>query len=71
MSQLIHLAYFEGTGYGKGHGVPFTPENEHILREVLDLYKEFQLDCPITLEVREDDYMNCTNYKQMVSLIKK
>lgn len=69
--KLIHLAYFSGTGYGKGHGVPFTSENEHILKEVLDLYKEYHLDCPITLEVREDDYMDCKNYKQMVSLIKK
>ena len=56
---LIHLASCEGNGYGKGHGTGFDvddPASMAVLEEVLGLYEEYKLSCPITLEVREDNF---------------
>ena len=59
---LIHLAGFEGNGYGKGHGVPLKYEDD-VLIEFVRAYNLLNYDCPITLEVREDDYCNPHNYQ--------
>lgn len=58
---LIHLASMEGNGYSKGHGTPFKEEDKKLI-EFVDSYKKFRYKCPITLEVREDDYFNPINY---------
>ena len=60
---LIHLATFKGCGYTTEygeHGSGFnheTGEGMATLKEVFDLYEKHSLSCPITVEVREDDYM--------------
>jgi hypothetical protein len=59
---LIHLATFKGNGYASAfgeHGSGFnceTGEGMDTLRKVFDLYEKHSLSCPITVEVREDDY---------------
>ena len=58
--KLIHLATFEGSGYGKGHGIGFTDKSE--MMEFVKLYKELGLNCPITLEVAEVDYLESKSY---------
>lgn len=61
---LIHLSYAKGIGQGKTrHGQPFTSSNQDILEKIMDLYYKYNYNCPITIEVLEDDYVSCSNYK--------
>lgn len=62
--KLIHLADFKGNGYGKeNHGTPFGKHNKDKLRSIIDLYNKYEYKCPITLEVREDDFLISDCYK--------
>lgn len=67
---LVHLAGFEGDGYGKGHGTPFSLDNGGrglvILEDFLRLYDELDMSCPVTLEVREDDYLIADGYASSI-----
>lgn len=66
---LIHLSTYSGNGGGKGHGIAFTEETYPQLCEILDLYEKYNYSCPITLEVREDNYLVCDQYKQTRDLV--
>lgn len=62
--KLIHLADFKGNGYGKeNHGTPFGKHNKDKLRDIINLYNKYNYSCPITLEVREDDFLVSDCYK--------
>lgn len=65
--KLIHFNSFVENGYKKNHGTPFTRQEE--VDRILDLYEAYGYDCPLTLEIREDDYADCVNYRQTKQLI--
>lgn len=68
--KLIHLSDTIGNGYGKGkHGMPFTEDSANTLYRYLDLYENMKLDCPITLEVAEEDYLVCDGYRKTKELV--
>ena len=52
-------------GVNKGHGMPFDDIND--IERIVEYYRKYNFNTDIVYEVREDDYMNCTNY----SLIKQ
>lgn len=69
---LIHLANTLGNGYGpQEHGCGYRNNKEDLttLKEVVNLYKKYNYSCPVTIEVQEDDYLNCTNYLQTHDLL--
>lgn len=54
---LIHLSKTVGNGMGKGkHGQPFKEGDEDIVFDYLDRYKKYNYNCPIVLEVAENNY---------------
>lgn len=62
---LIHLAGCAGNGYGEGHGTGFdhrSGEGMDLLEDVFDLYSATGLSCPVTIEVREDDFLESDIY---------
>lgn len=59
-AKLIHLATFEGNGYGKGHGLAIKDKLE--MMEFVRMYKSLGMTCPITLEVAEDNYLDSQSY---------
>ena len=65
--KLIHFNNMQGNGYVKNHGVSF--KNLYEVNKLLELYEKYQYRCPLTLEIREDDYLNCVNYKRTKKLI--
>lgn len=70
--KLIHLSNTIGTGYGRSrHGQPFSDETYPMMQYYLDLYREYEYTCPITLEVAENDYLNCLGYKESLRLYNK
>ena len=70
--KLIHLADFKGSGYGAGyHAIPFTKETDYKLRQILDLYHEYEYNCPITIEVTEKDYLEPQGFISNALMIKE
>lgn len=67
LCKLIHFNELQQNGYGKSHGVGF--QNQQGVDEVLNLYRKYDFTCPITIEIREDDYLDCKNYRQTKSLV--
>ena len=72
---LIHLANARNYGVGPDHGTPFLAEDQALLDEILNLYKNYGFDCPLTLEINEPDYERYINYQAtletLTPLIKK
>lgn len=63
---VIHLANAIDFGYGDGHGVGFdTEEDVEILKEILGLVKEIDFKGLLTLEVAENDYLNCIVFEKL------
>ena len=60
--KLIHFNNMRNNGYGKDHGIGFDSDEE--VKELLSYYEKYHFTCPLTLEIREDDYNNCINYKE-------
>lgn len=57
---------------GRGrHGQPFSNETYPMMQHYLDLYREYEYTCPITLEVAENDYQICLGYKESLRLFNK
>lgn len=65
--KLIHFNDFIGNGYQINHGTSFTSQAK--VDHLLTLYRKYQYDCPLTLEIREDDYENCINFQKTKKLI--
>lgn len=59
---LIHLANCTNFGFGDDHGTPFTSKDQALLEEIVALYRQYQYDVPVTLELREESYTNYQNY---------
>lgn len=61
---LIHLANVGDNGYGKNnHGIGFIQGKDlDLLYDIMKLYNKYEYNCPITIEVREEDYLNPINY---------
>ena len=69
---LIHLSDVKNLGlYPKEHGIGFSPDREFMLKLLLDLYKSNDLNCPITIEIAEEDYFDCKNYRHNRELLNK
>jgi len=67
---LIHLCDIYGSGYGKGrHGVPFKESTYPKLESILDLYVKYSYECPLTLEVEEQDFSICDGYAGTKKLV--
>lgn len=70
--KLIHLATYKGNGYGKGkHGIGFEDCNYPDIQNFVRLYKKYGYNCPITLEVEEEDYYNCKRFEKTKELLEK
>lgn len=67
--KLIHFNNLQDNGYRENHGTPFETLDE--VMELLELYEKYQYDCPLTLEIREDNYLDCCNYKKTKNLIEE
>lgn len=60
----IHLADCVGFGYKKGqHGAGYTEDNHVGLDLAIELYFKYNYNCPICLEIQEEDYSICSNYE--------
>lgn len=71
----IHLAYVKESGIKyENHGMPFDVEDKEsimVLDNILRLYKKYNYTCPLTLEVREEDYLNCVNFIKTAKAVKE
>lgn len=65
--KLIHFNDFKENGYGINHGTGF--ENQQKVDELLGLYEKYAYHCPLTLEIREEDYTNCVNYRRTKDML--
>lgn len=65
--KLIHFNDFTGNGYGKNHGTGFVGQER--VDALLDLYRAYGYGCPLTLEIREEDYKDCVNYRQAKAMV--
>ncbi|MCI8892317.1 MAG: hypothetical protein HFH34_13460 [Eubacterium sp.] len=39
--------------------------------ELMRLYRTYAFDCPLTLEIREEDYQDCRNYRKTKEMLEK
>lgn len=69
--KLIHLANSNYNGLMENHGTPFLEKDLDILKSIMDCYKKYNYSCPITIEVRENDYNNSVNFQQTLINLKK
>jgi hypothetical protein len=69
LCRLIHFNDFIGNGYRRNHGTGFTSQEK--VDGILDLYRKYQYNCPLTIEIREDDYKNCVNYRMTKGMIEE
>ncbi len=67
--RLIHLNDFTGNGYGKNHGTPFREQEQ--AEELIRLYRKYAYDCPLTLEIREENYQDCVNYRKTKKMLEE
>lgn len=67
--KLIHFSSLCDNGYRENHGMPFESVDE--VRLFLELYEKYQYQCPLTLEIREDNYLDCINYRKTKKLIER
>ena len=65
--KLIHFNDFVRNGYRKNHGTGFTSQEK--VDHLLGLYRKYRYDCPLTLEIREEDYDDCVNYRNTKRMI--
>ncbi len=65
--KLIHFNDFIQNGYMKNHGTGFTSQEK--VDYLLGLYRKYQYDCPLTLEIREEDYGDCVNFRSTKKMI--
>ena len=68
-AKLIHLARISNHGCGQDHGLPFSENDKEQLKEIISLYRKYQYTCPITIEVKEDDYHNAVNFQMTRELL--
>ncbi len=67
LCKLIHFNDFIGNGYQENHGTGFVSQKK--VDDFLALYRKYEFDCPLTLEIREENYENCVNFRTTKRLI--
>lgn len=67
--KLIHLARINKHGCGADHGLGFSEDNREQMSHIISLYRKYQYTCPITIEVKEDDYYNAVNFQMTRELL--
>ncbi len=67
--KLIHFNDFIGNGYQINHGTGFASQEK--VDYLLELYRKYQFDCPLTLEIREEDYEDCVNFRNAKRMIEE
>ena len=67
--KLIHLNNSCGNGYRENHGTSFETMAE--VQTILNLYEKYKYHCPLTLEIREKNYLDCCNYRKTKKLIEE
>ena len=65
--KLIHFNDFIGNGYLQNHGTPFRDPKK--AGDLLEMYRKYNYDCPMTLEIQEENYKNCINYRQTRAML--
>lgn len=71
----IHFCNIKNWGLKNlDHGYFFDKNNKNdliLIKQIFDLLDEFKLDVSLTLEVRENDYIECENFKKTLDAIKQ
>lgn len=67
MCKLIHFNDFVGNGYRENHGTGFDSQEK--VDTLLELYQKYGYNCPLTLELREEDYEDCVNYRRTKAMV--
>lgn len=67
--KLIHLARIDTHGCGKDHGLGFKEKDKDQLAQIVSLYRKYHYMCPITIEVKEDDYNDAKNFASTRTLL--
>ena len=72
---LIHLSYTEYHGFEKYHGFPYVDEDFdrkciRTLKHVERLYTTLEYNCPVTLEIYENNIQYAENYSKTIDTIK-
>lgn len=63
---LIHLADVIDIGFSEEkHGIKFSKDRYKRLHDVLYFYQKYQYNCPITIEIKEENYYINNNFKEM------
>ena len=65
--QLIHVNDFVENGYMKNHGTGFSSQEK--VDDLLGLYRKYRYNCPLTLEIREENYGDCVNFRSTKRMI--
>ncbi len=65
--RLIHFNDLTGNGYGRNHGTAFQDWDK--AKAWIALFQKYHYECPFTLEIREDDYKNCINYRKTKAML--
>lgn len=69
---IIHLSNARGFGYDNNHGIGFDTEEEiELLKELLEYIKEIDFQGILTLEVQEENYLNCVVFEKLKKQIEK
>lgn len=71
-AKLIHLANCNYNGLMENHGTAFTKKEEDMnkLKQIMECYKKYEYNVPITIEVREINYNNSLNFKETLENLK-
>lgn len=70
--KLIHLSGRRGWGIGINHGIPLSyAQDRDFIKEILETRLNNGIQCPITLEVREDDINKAENFSETLKAIQR
>ena len=69
---IIHLSNAIGFGYDEGHGTSFsTKEDMLLLKEIMGYIKNINYKNLLTLEIREEDYLNPIAFEKLNKQVKE
>lgn len=72
--KLIHLNYAKKHGYEELHSLPFLKKDKKsikYLNYLMKLYKKYNYNCMITLEINEENFVDAKNFEQSYKNLKK
>lgn len=66
----IHLANFHNLGItNKDHGILFSDNERDKMKDKILLYKKYDYDCDICIEIKESDYLVSSNFKHNCKML--